>query len=334
MLEAAIWSSCLAAGLGKIKGGVALKGISVGQAEIYGQTTRGQLRKGLRTLGLILLLTLAGCAQSEVAATPPPVTITIAGSTAMTPVLTALTGEFNHRHPQAIFSLRGGGSTLGEQWAAAGQVDLAASNLLPPEMIPDTDPPTPVQAKVVRVPMGVDGVAIIVHPRNDVAVLTLLQLRDLFSGHLLSWKDVGSDLKSDDGVLLISREDGSGTRLFFEEQVMGDERVALTAVVMPTSQDVVAYVADHPQAIGYVSAAWLRDSRGDLLTDPDAPVRIVPVEGQLPTLDNLRQQRYHLAHPIFLVSRAEPTGWVKQFVDFVLSPAGQQIVAKFHAPIR
>ena len=306
----------------------------MGQAKIRGQTARGLLRSGLHRLGLVLLLTLSGCAQTEVAATPPPVTLTIAGSTAMTPVLTALTTEFNRRHPQALFSLRGGGSTLGEQWAAAGQVDLAASNLLPPEMLLDAESPTPVQAKVVRIPMGVDGVAVIVHPRNDVAVLTLLQLRDLFSGHLLSWQDVGADLGNDDSVLLISREDGSGTRIFFEEQVMGDERVALTAVVMPTSQDVVAYVADHPQAIGYVSAAYLRDSQGALLADPDALVRIVPVEGLLPSLDNLRQQRYHLAHPLFLVSRAEPTGWVKQFVDFVLSPAGQQIVAKFHAPIR
>jgi len=305
----------------------------VGRAKFRGQT-RGGAGGWLRAVGLILLLTLSGCAQTEVASAPPPVTITLAGSTAMTPVLTALTAEFNRRHPQAIFSLRGGGSTLGEQWAAAGQVDLAASNLLPPALIPNAETPAPALPNLVRVPMGVDGVAIIVHPRNDVAVLTLLQLRDLFSGHLLNWKEVGSDLKSDNGVLLISREDGSGTRLFFEEQVMGDERVALTAVVMPTSQDVVAYVADHPQAIGYVSAAYLRDAQGDLLTDPDAPVRIVPVEGLLPSLDNLRQQRYHLAHPIFLVSRAEPTGWVKQFVDFVLSPAGQQIVARFHAPIR
>ncbi len=224
---------------------------------------------------------------------------------------------------------------MGEQWAAAGQVDLAASNLLPPEMIPDAETPTPARPNLVRVPIGVDGVAVIVHPRNDVAVLTLLQLRDLFSGHLLDWQAVGSTLKAGDGVLLISREDGSGTRFFFEEQVMGDERVALTAVVMPTSQDVVAYVADHPQAIGYVSAAYLRDSRGNLWPDDaDSPVRIVPVEGLLPSPDNLRQQRYHLAQPIFLVSRAEPTGWVRQFVDFALSPAGQQIVAKFHAPIR
>lgn len=305
----------------------------MGRGELRGQTTGGP-GGWLRAVGLILLLTLSGCAQTEVASAPPPVTITIAGSTTMTPVLTALTAEFTRRHPQALFSLRGGGSTLGEQWAAAGQVDLAASNLLPPEMVSDTETPTSARPTLVRVPIGVDGVAVIVHPRNDVAVLTLLQLRDLFSGHLLDWKDVGSSLKSGDGVLLISREDGSGTRLFFEDQVMGDERVALTAVVMPTSQDVVAYVADHPQAIGYVSAAYLRDSRGELLTDPDAPVRIVPVEGLLPSPDNLRQQRYHLAQPIFLVSRAEPTGWVRQFVDFTLSPAGQQIVAKFHAPIR
>jgi phosphate transport system substrate-binding protein len=181
-------------------------------------------------------------------------------------------------------------------------------------------------------------------------VLTLLQLRDLYSGHLLSWADVG--WASQDGgadVLLVSREDGSGTRRFFEEQVMGEERVALTAVVMPTSQDVIEYVAQRPQTIGYVSAAYLRDEQGDLrLVDPqqggsmadligeygENPVRIVPVEGLLPTQSNLADLQYHLSQPIFLVSQGEPTEWVRQFVDFALSPAGQQIVARFHGPVR
>lgn len=292
-------------------------------------------------VGLVLLSGTA-CAAEPVATPQESVTLTIAGSTAMRPVLQALTGEFNRLHPQVLFSLRGGGSLLGETWVANGSVDLAASTL--PQDGRETDP------TLVRVPIGIDGVAVIVHPRNQVLVLTLLQLRDLYSGHLLSWADVG--WASQDGgadVLLVSREDGSGTRRFFEEQVMGEERVALTAVVMPTSQDVIEYVAQRPQTIGYVSAAYLRDEQGDLrLVDPqqggsmadligeygENPVRIVPVEGLLPTQSNLADLQYHLSQPIFLVSQGEPTEWVRQFVDFALSPAGQQIVARFHGPVR
>jgi phosphate transport system substrate-binding protein len=64
------------------------------------------------------------------------------------------------------------------------------------------------------------------------------------------------------------------------------------------------------------------------------PVRVVPVEGQLPTLDALRSQQYPLIQPLYLVSWGETRGWTRQFVDFVLSPAGQAIVARYHLPVR
>ncbi len=312
----------------------------------------------LLTLALSLWA-LSACGQAPVIAPQETVTLTIAGSTAMTPVLQALSTQFSHQHPQVLFSLRGGGSLLGEMRAADGQIDLAASTILP--NAPSSAPAPDAGSSLVRIPIGIDGVAVIVHPLNQVKVLTLLQLRDIYSGHLLSWADVGWPVQNGGGdLLLVSREDGSGTRSFFEEQVMADERVALTAVVMPTSRDVVDYVSEHPQAIGYVSAAYVQDQMGEdspadaqevdgqetptvqadgappqQVSSPDTgSVKVVPVEGVLPLIENLRQQRYYLSQPIFLISPAEPVGWVRQFVDFVLSPSGQEIVARFHAPIR
>ena len=112
---------------------------------------------------------------------------------------------------------------------------------------------------LVRTPIGIDGLAVIVHPENSIAELSLVQLRDLYSGRVIDWQALGSDVGE---VILVSREDGSGSRVRFEERVMGAERVSLTAVVMPTSEDVVAYVARNPQAIGYVSRGhvvqWIR----------------------------------------------------------------------------
>jgi phosphate transport system substrate-binding protein len=63
-------------------------------------------------------------------------------------------------------------------------------------------------------------------------------------------------------------------------------------------------------------------------------VRVVAVDGQLPTLDALRAQSYPLMRPMYLVSRGEPRGAARQFVDFVLGPAGQAIVARYHLPVR
>jgi phosphate transport system substrate-binding protein len=288
---------------------------------------------------LLSVLLLAACEQAAVS-TPVPTTITIAGATAMQPVLLNLTDAFSHQHPNVLFHVRGGGSTVGEERLLAGQVDLAASSLLPATPLTPTLTPSP----LVRIPIGIDGLAIVVHPSNPISNVTVLQLRELYSGRLLTWSELGTNAGE---VVLVSREDGSGSRQLFEERVMGDEHVSLTAVVMPTSADVVDYVAKNPQAVGYVSrayvVAWLDEQQPsqasqqpsvEASTPPAHAVRVVRLEGQLPTRENLQTQRYFLTQPLFLLSRGEPEGWAHQFVDFVLGPAGQEIVAKYHARVR
>jgi phosphate transport system substrate-binding protein len=207
----------------------------------------------------------------------------------------------------------------------------------------------------------VDGLAIVVHSSNTVAALTTEQLRGLYNGTILDWAGVGGEAGE---VLLVSREDGSGSRIYFEDEVMQDEPVSLTAVVMPTSQDVVDYIAKTPHAIGYVSRALViaQEKNSVATRTPTAPniiteivtptvsisvttlstqtptpserVRMVPVDGELPTLTALRARSYPLIQPLYLVSRGQTSGNVRQFVDFVLSPAGQTIVRRYHLPVR
>ena len=272
------------------------------------------------SLHFLLWLLLSGCAQAAVVA-PTPVTVTIAGSTEMRPVLTELTIAYSQRHPNVLFSLRGGGSILGEVWLEKGQVDLAASTSFP------TDEATPAQS--MRVPIGLDGVAVIVHPSNPVQALTLAQLQNLYSGQALDWQDVGGEAGE---IALVSREDGSATRLLFEERVMGEERVTLTAVVMPTSEDVVRFVARYPQAIGYVSRAYVL--AGGPLAEEMPPVRVVALEGRTPTQADIVNQSYYLTRPLFLLRRTADVARLQPFIDFVLSPAGQEIVDRYHVRIR
>ena len=272
------------------------------------------------------LWVVGGCAGAAVA-TPRPTVITIAGATALQPALQDLTAAFTRLHPTVLFTLRGGGSTLGEQQVLEGRVSLGASSLFPPA----PDAPT---ARLVRTPVGVDGVAIVVHRSNPVAALSLDQVQQLYSGEILNWQAVGGNAVE---VVLVSREDGSGARRLFEDRVMGDKAVSLTAVVMPTSRDVVEYVGKTPSAIGYVSrglvmAAAGADSAATATPEPD--VRVVPLDGALPTLEALADQSYPLIQPLYLVSLGEPRGWSRQFIDFVLSPAGQAIVRRYHLPVR
>ncbi len=311
-------------------------------------------RHSLLTLctSLLVCLILAACDQVAVA-TPQPVTLTIGGSTAMQPLLTSLAETFGKDHPNVLFDIRGGGSTLGEARVLVQGIDIAASTLLPDDMRPDDSPngdqaagladeqSGPLSDSLVHTPIGLDGVAIIVNKQNEVESLTIQELRDLFNGRTLDWTGVGG---LGNEVLLVSREDGSGTRALFEERIMGDEAVSLTAVVMPSSADVVDYVAKHPLAIGYVSEGHVpradTDSTGDAgpdsraLTEDRPQVRVVGVEGRFPDADLDGDEPYFLTRPLFLVTNGEPSGRTRQFIDFVLGPSGQEIVDQYHTRVR
>ena len=287
----------------------------------------------------------AGCAQAAMSP-PQPITITIAGATSMHPVLQELTDEFHRLHPNVHFSLRGGGSALAEEQLRGERIDLAATTLFQPDMGAGILLSAGQAPRFMRTPIGIDGLAVIVHTSNSVTSLTAAELKALFSARIFDWEEVGGNKGE---VVLISREDGSGARHLFEERVMGERPVSLTAVVMPTSRDVVEYTAKHPSAVGYVSRAYVIDNLADQSVAPDGdtlssvgssevknpkPIRVVPLDGFLPTHENLKTGMYPLVQPLYLVSRGEPQGWVHQFVDFVLDPAGQSIVARHHLPVR
>lgn len=307
-------------------------------AEAMKQFCKKWLR--LRSAGLALLLTTS-CQSTDVIA-KEPVTVTIAGATAMQPVLYALTDEFSRQHPYVFFDIAGGGSTIGEERVWQEQVDLAASTLISPTLPPGGSAVS--SAKLTRIPIGLDGLAIIVHRENRLANITLIELQELYSGRQWNWQAFGGQ---DAEILLVTREAGSGAHTLFTARVMGQVPIALTAVVMPTSADVVDYVASHPTAIGYVSRAYVVDelvvsapiTATATTTTPTAEpkpakVRVVALENQLPTTAALQAQSYHLIQPLYLVSRNRPRDWAKQFIDFALSPRGQAIIARYHLPIR
>lgn len=295
----------------------------------YQRTFRPPL---LRTLGALLALAaclFSACAQLQRQAeqpTPTPVTLTIAGSTEMRPLLTDLAAAYSEINPHLHVSLRGGGSQLGEQWLASGRADIAASAA----GYPDTDLP----ADLVRILIGVDAIALIVHNDNPVEALTLEQIRDLFRGRALNWQNVGGRAAN---VLLVSREDGSAIRALFEERVMGEERVNLTAVVMSTGSEVIEYVAAHRAAIGYVSYAFLAQNGDPAAQRPDSgvqEVKALSVDGKMPFGPDLVDYQYPLVRPLYLLIRQNGAEAILEIIDFTLGEAGQNIVARYHIPVR
>ena len=289
---------------------------------------------------LLTRLMLAGCLLSgctlprgaSAVPAPAPVTLTIAGSTEMRPLLIEMTSVYSEHNPNVQFTLSGGGSQIGEQRLASGQIDIAASTAAYPD--------AQIPVGLVRVPIGLDGIAVVVHSENPVEALTLVQIRDLFGGHALKWEEVGGAARD---VLLVSREDGSATRELFEERVMDEDHVALTAVVMSTSSNVVAYVAAHRDAIGYVTSAYLlpngmpsaaNGENASTTNSAERTVKAVSIEGRAPFGADLANFQYPLARALYLLFPQSGDPSIRKIVDFVRGEEGQAIIARYHAPIR
>jgi phosphate transport system substrate-binding protein len=159
-----------------------------------------------------------------------------------------------------------------------------------------------------------DGIAVIVNQKNPINAIQRTQIAQVFSGEILTWP-TGPDAGKP--IAILSREDGSGTRNAFEAMIMGGQRVTLTALVMPGEGAVVDYVAQHTDAIGYVSMGALTSDVHALAVDE------VPL-----TLSTVESQQYPLVRTLALVVPAQPNPELQQFVDFALSSEGQTIIGQ------
>ena len=211
-----------------------------------------------------------------------------------------------------MVEVHGGGTGIGIQELRGKEIDLAAVSWKA------DDEETPDDLNVI--PIARDGLAIIVNLQNTITNVTSLQLRALYRGETLDWGAIGG---SGGDPVVISREHGSGSRAAFEALAMDGERVTLNALVMPTSQAVVDYVASHRNAVGYVSTGVLTDT-----------VRAVPLEDIPPTTATVRAGEYRLGRVLYLYAPQPATPEIQAFLDFVLSPAGQAIVSRHLTPMR
>ncbi len=259
-------------------------------------------------LALWVALLLCGCGTAD--QTPAPVYLRAAGSTSWLPLMTDLAAAYHGRRAYVAVEVSGGGSALGKELVEAGQVDIGMVSW------PSGEVPVGLQTTVV----ARDAIALIVHPTNPITRLTLIEARDVFTGRLDNWQQLGSVSLP---VQVISREDGSGTRAAFEAMTMQGRRVTPMALVIPGSEAVVDHVARDPQGIGYVSAAYVDDR-----------VKSLEMEGLPPTPDNATSGAYVLTRELALLTPAHASSELRAFLDFALSPAGQAVVGRRHGRVR
>jgi phosphate transport system substrate-binding protein len=274
-------------------------------------TTRARNAQPLMLVVVLFAATLMGCAGTDPVG-PSAATLRVSGSSSMKPLLNDLAQAYQRAHPNVSFEIHAGGSAAGVSELQNAETDLAAVSWKA-----ETDE---MPAGFQAVPIARDALALIVHPSNPVPALTILQLRRIYRGEILDWAALGGRTGE---PIVISREDGSGDRASFEALVMGGDQATPSALVMPGAQAAVDYVAGHRDAIAYVSMALLNDQ-----------VKAVPVEDVAPAPASVRSGAYHLGRLLYLYTPKPAPPLTRSFIDFVLSPAGQAVVAKHHVPLR
>ncbi len=239
----------------------------------------------------------------------------IAAPRSLTPQLAEVAEAFRARQPEVSVQIDSADAALAADMLRRGEVEIAAMTWLSPDL----------PATWTTTPIAWDAVVLIVHADNPLSGLTMLQARRIFAGWAWRWEDVGGVSfapEEAEPIQVVSREEGAGTRSFFERQVMAGEAVTLTALVIPNSSAVVDYVASHRNAIGYVS-----------MSEVDARVRVVPLEGVTPMPETVSTSGYHLAYPVYLATRQRSAA-AQSFIDFVLSPGGQALLGEHYGRVR
>ena len=252
---------------------------------------------------VILLLTAvfgAGCISTE-----DTETISIAGSTTVLPVAQAAAEEYMNQHSNADIQVSGGGSGVGATSVIGGTADIG---MLSRDLKASEKEGNTLKEFVV----GKDGIALVGHPSNTVSDLSLEQVKAIYQGTITNWKEVGG---ADSEIVLIGRDSSSGTREFFTEFVLDKEDAAKEMQELNSNGAVAQAVSITPGAIGYVSLEYVDDS-----------LKAFSIAGVAPTVDNVISGIYEINRPLLMVTNGEPEGLAADYLAFILSEEGQQIL--------
>jgi phosphate transport system substrate-binding protein len=282
-------------------------------------------------LGLLLVLLsllLAGCkkkAEGGAAGEAKKLSIQNIGSDTMVNLAQAWAEAYAKVQPGISIEVSGGGSGVGVAALINGTADIAnCSRKFEPEEISKAKAKGKDPKEFV---VGYDGVAIYVHKQNPLEQISLEELGDIYreGGKTDHWADLGvksiPGAKSDD-IVRVSRQNNSGTYQYFRETVVGKKADFKSGSLdMNGSKDVVELVSRTPGAIGYSGLGYATPA-----------VKILKVSrkkgepGVLPSIPTVHDKSYPISRPMFMYTPGDPSAHVKQYLDWIMSDVGQNIV--------
>ncbi len=226
--------------------------------------------------------------------------------------------------PSVSIAVTGGGSGTGIASLINGTVDIANASRAMKEQEYEDAQANGIEA--VEHVVAIDALAVIVNLDNPVSQLTIDQLADMYTGRITNWQEVGGN---DEPIVLLSRETNSGTHVYFLEEVVrkGDgentDIFAPQTLLMPSSVGITSELRRNPRAIGYDGLGYVDPEHEKIVAvavNADSPY-------VMPTIETASSGDYPLSRNLFMYTAGEPTGVIAEYLDWILSPAGQQIVA-------
>jgi len=267
--------------------------------------------KVIAVLMAVLVLASACTRGSGSSAGTEPYTIEVGGSTSVSPLMEMFALNYSEAKPNIKVNINGTGSGDGINNAGVlYQIGMSSRELTPAE-----------QGKGLReVIVAIDGIAVIINKSNNVSSLSVDQIRDIYTGSITDWSQVGG---ASGRIAVISREEGSGTRGAFEEIVRFQGRLLAGANESTSTGAIKAGIVQNPNAIGYISLGSVDDT-----------IKAISVDGVAPITENVTSGAYKIARPFIVLTGNNLHAESAAFVDWMLGPDGQNLVSRSWIRVR
>jgi phosphate transport system substrate-binding protein len=246
------------------------------------------------------------------------------GSDTIVNLALAWAEEYQQQNPEIRISVTGGGSGTGIASLINGTVDIA--NASRPIKSEELEKAKENGQDAVEHIIARDAIAVIVHLENPVNELTLTQLSDMYSGKINNWKDVGGE---DRPIVRLSRETNSGTHVYFLEEVLrlGDQEnktlFSQDTLLLPSSEGITKEILYNQNAIGYDGLGYVTEEVKVIKVAKDANSPYI-----FPSAETVNNGAYPIARDLYMYTSGQPTGVIKEYLDWIRTGEAQQIVNK------
>lgn len=264
-------------------------------------------------VGLVAAMLLAGCGKNSASQENR---LTLTGSSTIAPLAQELGQRFEQLHPGVKIDVQAGGSSRGINDTRQGLAQIGMSSR----------GPKPEEQDLKWHPIARDGIAIIVHRDNPIKELSFDQIVAIYTGKQKSWHEVGGSTAP---VTVINKAEGRSTLELFLQHFKLKASDVKPDVVIGDNQQGIKTVAGNPNAIGYVSIGT-----AEYEANHGVPIKILPLNGVIPTLKSLIDGSFPLARQLNFVTKNTPTGLAKDFIEFAQSSQADALIEKqYFAPL-